>query len=126
MGRSSIWYDSKQLHALQSYQKQGYFPNIPKSDIKRVYRVDSSDRHRLYRLCLSGVNLVSLCEMLDSPDIDTQRYAVEVISQNTRSLGYYLKSIMENQEFSLRKGYIDKIVFPEETIKRIRNIQKKN
>lgn len=92
---------------------------VPKSIRKTVFSIDKRDRHSLWLLMKSGVNLVTLADMLESKDTAQINYALDIFKNHSHKLGKYLESKFRY----FNQGYGDKPI-SEAIIRRIKNIQK--
>ena len=101
-----------------SYKVDSWFYKEPKSEPKRVFSIDKRDRHSLWLLMRSGVNLHTLCDMITGNDYEGVQYAFEIISLNTIKLGKYLNRFHYHVDSVVRPA------IPPEIIRRIKNIQK--
>ena len=123
MSKIKGWYRFEEAQALQKFQRGVYWNfSKPKSDPRKVFHIDKKDRHSLWKLHKTGIDLNSLCDMLTSPDPDSQKYGVTVIEQNTVKLGKYLRKLIDWNSFGEQVSQ----PIEESIVRRIRNIQKDN
>lgn len=98
----------------------------PKSDQKKVFSIDRRDRHSLWKLHKSGVNLITLADMLESSDPASKDYALDIIKIHTKNLYRYLIKF-ETKIWDATGAVTEcKLVLPDVILRRIKNIQKPN